>query len=151
MSNVNQSAVSPKTFPGVSLSSHQTRKATWPRTVVKMAAWFEIFVGASFFLAFNAQSQFLFGVTPEGIGVTFAQFAGIALIGLGFACLPSNLAGTNRNAVRGLFVFNIAVTIFFAWVAVATTFRGVILWPIVIVHAVIAIALAFSLRHEDSL
>jgi len=93
-------------------------------------------------------SQFLFGVTPEGIGVLFARFVGIALIGLGIACLPSNLAGTRRG-VRGLLVFNIGATIFFAWVAVATTFRGVILWPVVILHAVISIALALSLRHED--
>jgi hypothetical protein len=154
MANLNQSTVSPKAFSpqpgdsGMSLSSPQRRKAAWHRTAVKMAAWVEIIVGASFILALNTQSQFIFGATPEGIGDAWARFAGIALIGLGIACLPSNLAGT-RQGVRGLLVFNIGATIFFAWVAVATTFRGVILWPVVILHAVITIALALSLRHED--
>ena len=136
MSNVNQSAVS-----SMSLGSYQTRKTAWHRIVLLIAAWFEIIVGASFFLAFNTQSQFLFGTTPEGIvGITFARFSGIALICLGIACLRSGTSG-----VRTLLVFNVAVTIFFAWVAVTTTFRGVLLWPVVTMHAVIAIALALSL------
>jgi len=79
-----------------------------------------------------------------------SRFTGIALIGLGIACLPSNLTGIHRNAVRALLIFNIGATIFFAWVAVATTFRGVVLWPVVIVHAVLTIALALSLRHDHS-
>ena len=154
MANLNQSTVSPKAFPpqpgdsAVSLSSQQGRKAAWHRTALMLAAWLEIIVGASFLLALNAQSQLIFGATPEGIGDTWARFAGIALIGLGIACLPSNLAETGRGAARGLFVFNIGATIFFAWVAVATTFRGILLWPVVILHAVIAIALSLSLRHE---
>jgi hypothetical protein len=45
-------------------------------------------------------------------------------------------------------VFNIGATIFFAWVGVATTFRGVLLWPVVVLHAVITILLALSLRDE---
>lgn len=136
MANVNQSTVS-----SMSLGSYETRKTTWHRIVLLIAAWFEIIVGASFFLAFNAQSPFLFGTTPEGVvGVTFARFSGIALICLGVACLRSGMSG-----VRTLLVFNIAVTIFFAWVAMTTTFRGVLLWPVVSMHAVIAIALALSL------
>jgi len=154
MDNLNQSPISPIAAPsqpgdsGISLSSPQGRKVTWHRTAVKIAAWVEIIVGASFILALNTQSQFIFGATPEGIGDTWARFAGVALIGLGIACLPSNLAGA-RQGVRGLLVFNIGATIFFAWVGVATTFGGVLLWPVVILHAVISIALALSLRHED--
>jgi hypothetical protein len=152
MSSANQSTVSSKAFPfqasdaGMSLSSQQRRR----RMAVKIAAWVEIIVGASFLIVISAQSQLIFAATPEGIGALWGRFSGIALIGLGLACLPSNSAGTDRSAVRGLLVFNIAVTIFFAWVALATTFRGVLLWPVVILHAVIAIALIPSLRSEDS-
>lgn len=154
MANPNQSTVSPKAFtsqPGdssMSLGSHLKRKTAWHRSAVMVAAWVEIIVGASFLLVPNAQSQLIFGATPEGIGDTWARFAGIALIGLGIACLPSNLSGT-RQGVRGLLVFNVGATIFFAWVAVTTTFRGVILWPVVILHAVLTVALALALRHED--
>ena len=139
MASLNQS-----TFP-TSMSSHRIRKVTWHRTAIMIAAWIEIIVGASFILALDGQAQLIFGATPEGVGIHFARFAGIGLIGLGIASIPPNVAGT-----RGLLVFNIAVTIFFAWVALATTFRGVILWPVVILHAVLSIVLALSLRHENS-
>jgi hypothetical protein len=58
--------------------------------------------------------------------------------------------GTEKGLVRfdGLNFRLIGATIFFAWVALATTFGGVMLWPVVILHAVITIALAPSLRHE---
>lgn len=121
-------------------------EVTWHRTALKIAAWVEIIVGISFILATNTQSQFVFGATPDQVGILFARLAGIGLIGLGIACLPSSVAGLYSNAVRGLFLFNIGATIFFAWVAVATTFRGVMLWPVVILHAVLAIALAASRR-----
>ena len=155
MANLNPSPVSRQAFTlppgdsGMSVSSQQRRSATWPRTAVLLAAWLEIIVGVSFLLALNVQSQFLFGGTPEGIGVLFGRFSGIGLIGMGLACLPSNHAGTSQGAARSLFVFNIGATIFFAWVAVATTFRGVLLWPVVILHAVVSIALALSLRNEE--
>ena len=124
-------------------------EATWHRTVVMIAAWVEILVGFSFILLTNAQSQFIFGATPDPTGILFARLAGIGLIGLGIACLPSSIAGTRPHAVRSLFIFNIGATIFFAWVAVATTVRGVGLWGVVILHAVLAIALAASLKHEN--
>ena len=120
--------------------------SNWHRTTVLLAAWVEIIVGASFVLASSGQSQFVFGATTEGTGSLFARLAGIGLIGLGLSCLPSNVAGTQRIAVRGLFIFNVLATIFFAWVGVATTFRGVVLWPVVILHAVLAIVLALVLR-----
>ena len=72
MSSANQSPVSSKAFAphqgdfGMSLSSHLRKKVAWHRPAVMIAAWVEILVGASFLLVPNAQSQFLFGTTPEG-------------------------------------------------------------------------------------
>ena len=151
MSTMNQSRVSANALPlravdsDISLGAHK-RTATWHRTAILLAALVEIIVGASFVLATNGQSQLVFGAPTEGTGSLFARLAGIGLIGLGLTCLPSNVAGTQRIAVRGLFIFNIAATIFFAWVGLATTFRGVVLWPVVVLHAVLAIVLALVLR-----
>lgn len=111
---------------------------TWHRTAVILAAWVEILVGASFVLVPNGQSQLVFGAALEGAGIHFARLAGIGLIGLGIA----SLGGTRESAARALLIFNIAATILFAWIGVATTFRGVVLWPVVILHAVLAIVLA---------
>ena len=44
----------------------------------------------------------------------------------------------------GLFVFNVGVTILLVWIGV-TTVHGPLLWPVVILHGAIAIALTSQL------
>ena len=111
------------------------------RYVVMAAAWLEIIVGVSFIARPDLPCVLLFAAKPEGIGIPVARFAGFGLLALGIACLPST-ATASRRGVAGLFVFNVGVTILFAWLAIATTFHGLLLWPVVILHAAIAAALA---------
>ena len=111
------------------------------RYVVMAAAWFEIAVGATFLTVPNVPSVLLFAAKPEGIGIPLARFAGVGLLALGIACLPSTPTGSRRSAVLGLFVFNVGVAILFAWVGVVTTLHGFLRWPVAILHAVIAAAL----------
>ena len=113
------------------------------RSVVKVAAWLEIIVGAVLVAAPDLLCVMLFAMKPEGVAVSLARFAGVGLLGLGIGCLP--LAATrSRQGVVGLFVFNLGVTILLAWIGV-TTVHGSMLWPVVFLHAVIAIALALQL------
>ncbi len=152
MANSDPSSVSTKTCqpagePGI--SPEQRRKAGRNRKIIEVAAWFEVAVGISFLAALNVQAHALFGDMPDGRGVVFAHFAGIALIGLGIACLPSSGSLSQRNPVRGLCIFNAATAIFFAWVASGTSFRGYILWPIVVVHSMIAILLFPMVLHNN--
>ena len=60
--------------------------------------------------------------------------------------MPSRVEGPLRKAVLGLFVLNAGLAILLAWVGVATTLRGLLLWPAVTLHAVIAAALLPQLR-----
>lgn len=113
-------------------------------TVLKIAAWVEIVVGASFVFVLQSQSQLLFGTPLDDAGAGFGRLSGLALIALGVACLPS-VAETSQRAVRVLLVYNIGAAILFAWIGVTTSLRGVVLWPVVIVHTVLAIALGLSL------
>jgi len=116
------------------------------KSVVMAAAWLEIIVGAILLASVNAPSRLLFVASPGVAGVLLGRFLGVALVALGVACVPSKSAGPDRSAVRGLAVFNVGMTIFFAWVAIATTFRGILLWPAVILHAVLAAALLAQLK-----
>jgi hypothetical protein len=111
------------------------------RYVVKLAAGFEIVVGAIFLTVPDALCRTLFAMTPQGIGTLLGRFAGVALIALGTTGSIWGATEPLRSAALGLFVFNIGATIFLVWVAVATTFRGPLLWPGVILHATIAVAL----------
>ena len=111
------------------------------RFVVAAAAWLEIIVGALFLTVPDVPCLLLFGAKPEAIGTPLGRFAGIGLIALGIACLPSKDAGSRRNEVLGLFAFNAGVAILFAAVGIASALHGFLLWPAVILHTIIAGAL----------
>src|SRR5215467_4174831 len=103
------------------------------RVVVGAAASLEIIVGALFLTVPAVPCLLLFGARPESIGVPLGRFAGIALVALGIACL--------RQVVLGLFAFNLAAAVLFAWVGVAGVLHGLLLWPAVILHISIGVAL----------
>jgi hypothetical protein len=111
------------------------------KSVVTAAAWIEILAGAALLTVLDIACRLLFAATPEGLGRPIGRFAGIALLAFGIACLPSRVAGSRSGAVKGLLAYNVGVTILLSWVGIATMFRGVLLWPAVVLHAVIAIAL----------
>jgi len=120
------------------------------RVVVGASAWLEIVVGALFLIVPDVVCLLLFGAKPEAIGIPLGRFAGIALLALGVACLPSRGAASRRNVVLGLFAFNSGVAILFASVGVATALHGFLLWPAVILHAIIAGALLPHLLAKGS-
>ena len=95
-------------------------------------------------MALNVASQLLIATAPEGAGGPLGRIAGIALFVLGIAGLGSTKPGSGGTAALGLLVFNTGAAIFLAWVAVGNAFRGVLLWPAVVLHAVIACALLWT-------
>jgi hypothetical protein len=111
------------------------------KSIITMAAWLEIVVGGVCLTAPAVPCLLLFAAKPDGVAIILARFAGIGLFTLGISCLPSKATGTRQRAILGLFVFNLGVAVLFVWVGVATTLRGVLLWPAVALHAVIAAAL----------
>jgi len=111
------------------------------RSAVIAAAWLEIVVGAILLSAPGAPCLLLFAARPDGIAIPLARFAGIALAALGIACLPTTAIAPPRNALLGLFGFNLGAASLFVWVGVSTAWRGLLLWPGAALHAVIAIAL----------
>ena len=91
--------------------------------------------GVTFVAVPNLPCQLLFGTTAEGVANLLARFSGVALIGLGIACVPRKAPGLRRSAVSGLLVFNVGATLFLVWVALASTFHGMLLWGGIVLHA----------------
>ena len=115
------------------------------RYVVKVAAWLEILMGAIVVATPVIPCVLLFGAKPESIGKPLSRMVGIALLALGVACLPPKAVEAEPNAVRGLFVYNAGATILLAWTGAFTAFHGFLLWPTVILHGFIAVALLLQL------
>jgi hypothetical protein len=108
------------------------------RSVVTTAACLEIMAGAAFLTVPDVVCRLLFAARLEVIGTILTRFVWLGLFSLGVACLPARARTSNRHAVVALSAFNAAAAILFAWVGIATTLRGVLLWPAVVLHAGIA-------------
>jgi len=108
--------------------------------VVMTATWLEIVAGAVLLTVPDVASRLLFAALPGSAGITLGRCAGIGILALGIACLPSR-TGSCGGAVFGLLVYNVGVAILFAWAGIATTLSGVLLWPAAVLHAFIAAAL----------
>ena len=112
-----------------------------PRVIVIAAAWLEIIVGILCITSPSMVCGLLFAAGPEGVGLPLGHLFGVALFALGIACLPSTSAQPSRSIVIGLFAYTLGAATLFAWTAVATTLRGFMLWPAVVLHVTIAGAL----------
>ena len=121
------------------------------RSLVAAAAWLEIAAGIAFLAVFGVACQLLFATTPAGTVIIIGRLAGIGILALGITCLFSEMKGSQRSAAWGLFIFNSGIVLLFAWTAVATTFRGVLLWPFTVLHAVVAAALLSQLLPFENL
>ena len=117
------------------------------RYLVAGAAWLEIVTGAALVVVPDAVCRLLFGAGLEGAGDPLARVAGIGLIALGIACLPSTEEPL-RSAVLGLFAYNLGTAILCVWVVLTTTLRGALLWPAAVLHAAIAAALLVQLLNQ---
>lgn len=78
--------------------------------------------------------HWLLGTELAGVSVVVARVAGIALLALGVGCWPG-------PALLGMLTYNAIGTVYFAWLALGGEWAGPLLWPVVGLHAVLAILL----------
>lgn len=84
--------------------------------------------------------RLLLGVEATDLGIPLARFLGIALFALGIACWPNAQRSRHDTAAyRGMLTYNTLVALFLAWVFIAGHIGGVLLWPAVVVHAVVTV------------
>ena len=79
--------------------------------------------------------RLLLGAELTGVAIPVARVTGIALIALGVACWPG------CTALCGMLTYNALATAFFAYLGIRGHWVGPLLWPAVVLHAVMAILL----------
>jgi hypothetical protein len=110
--------------------------------VLVLAAVGEVATGAALLLVPSLVGQLLLGAELTGVAVTVARVAGIALIGLGVACWPG-------TPLIGMLIYSAAVTLYLAYLGIAGSVNGILLWPAVVLHAVLSALLTrASARRE---
>ena len=102
--------------------------------VLIFAAVGEAGTGLALLIVPSLVGRLLLGEELTGIAIPVARVAGIALIALGVACWP----GPPRV---GMLIYSAAVTLYLAYVGFAGGLTGILLWPAVILHAILTVLL----------
>ena len=83
----------------------------------------------------------LLGEELTGTAVPVARVTGIALIALGVTCWPG-------PPLAGMLIYITVAALYLAYVSIIGGFTGILLWPAVVVHVILAAAIdAAGLRH----
>jgi hypothetical protein len=104
------------------------------KKILIFAAVAEALTGLALLVVPSAVGQLLLGQQLAGVAVPIARVTGIALIALGMACWPV-------TPFVGMLAYSSIVTLYLGYVALAGEFVGVLLWPAVVLHAILSILL----------
>jgi len=104
------------------------------------AAIIEAATGVALILVPSLVGQLLLGIELTGVIV---RVAGIALIALAVACWPG-------PAMLGMLIYNAAVALYLAYVGFSGESSGVLLWPVLILHAVMTVLLICAMTRKTT-
>jgi hypothetical protein len=110
-----------------------------PRMILYVAAACEAATGAALLVVPSLVGRLLLGAGLTGVAIPVARVTGIALIPLGVACWPA------RTALCGMLFYSAAVTLYLAYVGLAVGLTAILLWPAVVLHAIMTAFLTQAL------
>ena len=110
------------------------------KQVLIFAAVAEAATGLALLIVPSVVGQLLLGEDLSGIAIIVARVAGIALVGLGIACWPG-------PPLIGMLIYTAVVALYLAYLG-AGELSGLLLWPAVFVHAILAVLLTRAARMD---
>lgn len=105
--------------------------------LLAFAAVGEAATGLALLLIPSLVSRVLLGTELTGVAIPIARVTGIALVGLGVACWP------NWKALCGMLTYGTLVTVYLAYLGIRGEWVGPLLWPAVVLHALLTLLLAW--------
>jgi len=85
--------------------------------------------------------RLLLGAEITEAGIAVSRLAGMALLGLGVACWPGEDPASRGRALRGMLTYTVLVTLYLAYLGVARHAAGILLWPAIAFHLLMAVIL----------
>ena len=98
------------------------------------AAVGEAGTGLALLIAPSLVGRLLLGEELTGVAMAVARVAGIALIALGIACWPG-------PPLAGMLVYTASVMLYLAYIGFVGGLSGILLWPAVVIHMILAVLL----------
>src|SRR4029450_2513068 len=101
-----------------------------------LAAILEVATGLALLIVPSLVGRLLFGEEFTGIVIPVARVLGIALLALGVGCWPGS------TALCGMLTYSALVTLYLLYLAIRGEWVGPLLWPVVVLHAILTVLLA---------
>ena len=109
------------------------------KKVLVFAAFAEAATGLALLMVPSLVGRLLLGEELSGTAMPVARVAGIALIALAVACWPG-------PPLVGMLIYSGMVTLFLGYLGAAAGMIGILLWPAVVLHAILTALLIRALR-----
>src|SRR4029077_7129427 len=116
------------------------------KKVLTVAAVLEVATGMALLILPSLVGRLLFGTEFTGVANPAARVTGIALLALGVGCWPGS------TALCGMLTYGALVTLYLAYLGVIGEWVGPLLWPAVVLHAILTALLTrawFQSRKPD--
>jgi hypothetical protein len=92
--------------------------------------------------------RLLLGAEIAGAAAIASRVAGIALFSLALACWPGNVP--TRAALYGMTTYNLLVTLYLLLIGIRGESVGPLLWPVVLLHALLSLLLIRTWARAES-
>ena len=112
------------------------------KRLLALAAAMEVAIGLALILDPSFVTRLLLAEGVAGTALALGRVAVIGLLCLGVACWPCSETLSRSPALRGLLCYNLLATIYLLYVGIAGEWVGILLWPVVALHAVLTSLLA---------
>jgi len=119
------------------------------RKILAFAVIVEVGTGLALVIDPATVVVLLLGANGPGEGMPLGRFLGIALLALGLACWPSRQrAESNSPGFRAIFVYNVLIALYLAYLGTVGHLAGLLLWPGVALHAAVTLLLVWTWRAD---
>jgi hypothetical protein len=114
------------------------------KRALTFAAVGEASTGLALLIVPGLVGRLLLGEELTGIAIPVARVAGIALIALGVACWPG-------TPLVGMLTYGAGVALYLSYFGLAGGMSGILLWPAVILHAILTALLIRASRSSKGM
>ena len=113
--------------------------------ILAFAAVVEVGTGLALMINPAIVVALLLGMEVSGAGAVLGRCFGVALLALGLACWPGRQrAERGSPAFRAMLIYNVLIALYLAYLGTAEHLGGVLLWPGVALHAIVALLLVWT-------
>jgi hypothetical protein len=116
--------------------------------ILTFAAVVEIGTGSILMIDPSVVIKLLLGIEDTNAGTLLGRFLGVALLSLGVACWPGRPEHTTGlQSFWGMLAYNALVALYLASLGTVGHLGGSLLWPAVVLHAILALLLVWASRN----